>query len=965
MDSYEVYRSPSVKAEPRWAPPEGDSYRRRSPGKIVPRFTPSSLISPGSLELNESNLQLNCLPKLSDRAKCPSTSCAHTSITHPNDCLGPHDRRGGYRGSRNRSRSPVAIDRYQPGDRPLRDDFYGHSRDREDRRRVSTPPANPANIDRYVPGQDSGVPQIRVNPLQNPLGLDFQVGFNWFAEWWRVEQQIKEDKERAKNGGRRPSDWAPKGDSREERDKERAQIQAAYDGYKEELQVKMAKAFVQQHKSEEWFKERYVPEVHDPFRHRLTEFRRIALAQWDRDLESGTFDDFTLEGIYKTESNGAGGIVEREEGETVAAAEVLGVGDLVASRGGDIRDESAQQPALLIKTLAPMVSREKIEAFCKEHLGEQDGGFKWLSLSDPNPLKKCHRIGWIMLHPGADVDMIAERGDGRDEEDEGYEEGTQPEVKANLLTPAEKALDAINGKTIYDETRGDFTCHVGVHVSPKEPRKKALWDLFSAPERIDRDLKIAKRLVSKYDQELGEDADGVGNVAQRVEDLRLRGILQPLINGTSNVKKSKKGQQVQGMDDRDMEDVEGDGDLEDGEEEEEGAYDEETDDEDLLVKKKNLDLLVEYLRRVYNFCFFCVFESDSVHELIRKCAGGHLRRPRASLSTAAKTAARASAFGQPFPLKRRESNPDDMQDSSPIEEKKFHNRNGSKNDMQLQRAFNWVKTYEEKLLQILEPENVDVRKLGGTPLEEGLDEELKKYVKQEDESKFRCKVPECTKLFKGEVFWKKHVEKRHPEWFQGIKQDLNLVNTYVLDPSHIAPSRSDANSNGHFPINTHNMQAGTPRGFNLASMPMMSNFPPGFIPPVGFPPFPSFGNHAVQIPGGWAGGGPPMMMEGDGMHQAGPMRRGAGRFQTNRSGPYDRRQPRYGNNNGRLSPQRGGFNGMGPVQMGGRIGGGGGKWGDGAGAQTVGPREAVQGRSLKSYEDLDAVTGAGGGELNY
>lgn len=33
--------------------------------------------------------------------------------------------------------------------------------------------------------------------------------------------------------------------------------------------------------------------------------------------------------------------------------------------------------------------------------------------------------------------------------------------------------------------------------------------------------------------------------------------------------------------------------------------------------------------------------------------------------------------------------------------------------------------------------------------------------------------------------------------------------------------------------------------------------------------------------------------------------------------------------------------------------------------QGMGPREAVQGRSLKSYEDLDAVGGAGGGELNY
>lgn len=114
---------------------------------------------------------------------------------------------------------------------------------------------------------------------------------------------------------------------------------------------------------------------------------------------------------------------------------------------------------------------------------------------------------------------------------------------------------------------------------------------------------------------------------------------------------------------------------------------------------------------------------------------------------------------------------------------------------------------------------MDVKKLGGKPLDEGLDEELKKFVKQEDENKFRCKVPECTKLFKGENFWRKHVEKRHEEWFTNIKTDvsvcfqinlvddahcaqLTLVNTYVLDPSHIAPSRSDANSNGTFQSET-------------------------------------------------------------------------------------------------------------------------------------------------------------------
>jgi uncharacterized C2H2 Zn-finger protein len=60
------------------------------------------------------------------------------------------------------------------------------------------------------------------------------------------------------------------------------------------------------------------------------------------------------------------------------------------------------------------------------------------------------------------------------------------------------------------------------------------------------------------------------------------------------------------------------------------------------------------------------------------------------------------------------------------------------------------------------------------PVEEALDTELVKYVKQEDENKFRCRVPECTKLFKGKDFWKKHVEKRHPEWLESLRSDVSL-----------------------------------------------------------------------------------------------------------------------------------------------------------------------------------------------
>lgn len=160
-----------------------------------------------------------------------------------------------------------------------------------------------------------------------------------------------------------------------------------------------------------------------------------------------------------------------------------------------------------------------------------------------------------------------------------------------------------------------------------------------------------------------------------------------------------------------------------------------------------------------------------------------------------------------------------------------------------------------------------------------------------------------------------------------------------MDPAHIAPSRTDANSNGHFPPASGQSATGTPRGFNMQNFSMNSMMGmPGFpMPPSGFPP---------MFPGMPAPGWNPM---GDD-RAGGAIRRGGmggGRGQ-HRPGPYDR---------------RGGYRWDGG---GGRNRMGGSRWGDGAGGAAGGPREAVQGRSLKSYEDLDQVSGSGGGEqLNY
>lgn len=96
-------------------------------------------------------------------------------------------------------------------------------------------------------------------------------------------------------------------------------------------------------------------------------------------------------------------------------------------------------------------------------------------------------------------------------------------------------------------------------------------------------------------------------------------------------------------------------------------------------------------------------------------------------------------------------------------------------------------------------------------------------------------------------------------------------------------------------------------------------------------------------------------------HTGGPIRRGGGRF-SNRAGPYDRngRNPGFHNRGtGNVPGPMGGRMDMRYIAQGG--GGAGGKWGDGAGQamNVIGPKEAVQGRQLRSYEDLDAMPSGG------
>jgi hypothetical protein len=136
-------------------------------------------------------------------------------------------------------------------------------------------------------------------------------------------------------------------------------------------------------------------------------------------------------------------------------------------------------------------------------------------------------------------------------------------------------------------------------------------------------------------------------------------------------------------------------------------------------------------------------------------------------------------------------------------------------------------------------------------------------------------------------------------------------------------------------MGNHVQATGTPRGFNLANMNLampgngMTN---GMFNPALANWDPNTGHD----------------------DRAGPMRRGGHRFNNRAAGPYDRQ-----NRDSRNRPSGAAGGRLTPPPRGGRPGAP--RFGDGG----PGPVQSTQGRSIKSYEDLDAVGGGGSGELNY
>ncbi|KAK9388331.1 hypothetical protein V1515DRAFT_598534 [Lipomyces mesembrius] len=572
------------------------------------------------------------------------------------------------------------IDRYAPVSRGSgRDGDYYTPSHRIDRYRSTA-----GSSDYSTPKSDDSRPRPK---YQDPHKLALQVPFHQFSEWYKQTQPTGAD--------------APNKD----------EFATKYDEYKYDLYARLARGFVVQHKDEQWFKEKYDPVIAKDTSESITEYRKLCFKEFMQDFEAGKFDEFTLESDRpqlplhsfaknvsddkERASTATMDVTKTEEGDYEAdtAAHVVDDDEMAvdeSAHAASSGDESKK--VLLIKTIAPHISRKQLVELVKDI-----PGYQFLSLSDANPLKRFHRIGWVMLSSENDM---------------------------------ERSIEQLEGQSIHDDVAGDFIMHVGVHAMLRPMKRKYLYPYLSSDEYLRKDYENSYKAAKKYEAEFeNPEFEAIDKIREHAKEIAKKKYTEHLAAKEAEIE----------------------------EQEEEGMVVEEDDGAKLQkeVIRKQLDLTILYLRQVFSFCYYCIVSCDSICDLSKKCPAGHLRRlpPTADADELTK-------------------------------------RNYSYPDI---RAQNWIKSWTDRFALFLNAASGDLKKLGGRPLEETVQAEIAAHIKQEDEGKFRCKVAGCTKLFKGEDFVRKHIEKRHPEWIESLELENTLLNNYVLDPCRLLPPKPEGN----------------------------------------------------------------------------------------------------------------------------------------------------------------------------
>ncbi|OAD05251.1 C2H2-type zinc finger transcription factor [Mucor lusitanicus CBS 277.49] len=354
----------------------------------------------------------------------------------------------------------------------------------------------------------------RFTPV-DPAQLDYLVPFKHFFEFTRRTSARRIDDE---------------------------DMQKRFAQYKEKFAVRLLAQFFAANKDKEWFQDKYHPTISVPRLEDIKVRRRRYLKEFLEELERGDYDrvNYDKDGPTTTQND------DDEPAEAAASAEF----------NDDDAANAEYETRLVIKTVPPTIAREKIMEMCNKI-----EGFDYLSLSEPGPNKKFHRIGWINFKQGTDMKKVFELMD--------------------------------------NQKVDDFVFHLAMNrknmTQTRSPRIAP--DVTNTTERLQKDLEQAKEVALALESLLGEDTqEGLKAV-----ELRAQKVI------SEHKPEEAKGATAAAA-----------GESEDGKVEEEESV-------DRWNLKKSLDMTIAYLRRVHMYCYYCALECDSAEELSRKCCDPHCR----------------------------------------------------------------------------------------------------------------------------------------------------------------------------------------------------------------------------------------------------------------------------------------------------------------------------------------------------
>ncbi|WVQ76941.1 hypothetical protein IAR50_006620 [Cryptococcus sp. DSM 104548] len=653
-------------------------------------------------------------------------------------------------------------------DLPPRRGSWDDDYDRPKRRRSSSPPGLPHRRPRLA---SPSPPPPHHRYLPDPASVETLLPFRAFAEWFRSShpQTARQDEEET----RLHLERIDRGELKGEEVKEKVGMAKRYERYRREFTSRQLYALFLTHRDSVWFKERYLhyPE-YTALRRRVNRQGRIPLVEkYITSLRSRARDDVN----YDPDGNGL-----ELDGVKVDVEEGSGMGKVLEGKADWGEEESVKaeiQPKtkqIFLKTVPPLASRKSLE-----ELFGRVPGFLWLSLSDVSVKRGFHRVAWAQYAEETDVAEV---------------------------------IDKLEGSKL-----DNFAFHMNINVTPTVGRVRVAPPAVNSLEKLLQDGENAKLFALRLEEELvGDDEE---------EEKEKQGDVKE----EKEVKEKSDVPGAKGLVERGSDVVE---EVIARVLESKGLQAEELDSAQSIQRAKIiLDHWISYLRNGLSTCFYCVCPASFPEELHRKCIG-HIRSHLDPLAKEeengheeveakeeggektevdvnvetedAKEQAKDEVKEEKVEIKEgdedREMRPveNPSTSSNPARPADSHDRwekdKFDKSQSRSKRHFpqktaseKWLESHSHRLFPLISTD-VHLPDYGGRDVEEETKKMCAPLIKQEEESKYRCK--ECNKLFRAPEFVMKHVTSKHPEITERRIDDVLYLNNYVLDPQHLQPNIS-------------------------------------------------------------------------------------------------------------------------------------------------------------------------------